>query len=124
MEGINANTVSVDGVEWIMLQHWPEPPKNVTRRFKLVTNTHSHIIQSPLAPNCEALKTAFGNVRVTEIPVNFKITTTGHKLQEILTKDLLIVESCDYGFANWVYVIISRVCTIAGLFLCKPLDNE
>ena len=122
-EGRKVNTVYVDDVEWIVFRHWPEPPKNAPHLFKLVPNTHIHIIQFPLAPDREALKIAFGNVRVTKHPVNSNITTTGHKLKEI-TKDLLIVDSCDYGFANWVYVIISRVCTIAGLFICKPLDNE
>ena len=27
-----------------------------------------------------------------------------------------------YSFRNWAYVVLSRVKSLNGLFLCKPLD--
>ena len=41
-----------------------------------------------------------------------------------MTKDSLSVNSWNYTFTNWVYVVLSRVCTLAGLFLCKKLDEN
>ena len=55
------------------------------------------------------------------MPVNCNIATTGHKLQET-SKDSLIVNSWSYTFANWVYVVLSRVRTRSGLLLNKKLD--
>jgi hypothetical protein len=120
-EGRKVNTVSVDDVKWVMFEHWPNPPKNVPRRFKLKPETYTAIIQWPIAPDCGNLKVKLGNVRVTQIPVNSNVATTGHKLQG-MSKDTLIVNSWSYGFANWIYVVLSRVRTLSGLYLCKPLD--
>jgi hypothetical protein len=33
--GRKVNTVSADDVECVRFQHWPEPPRNVNRFFKL-----------------------------------------------------------------------------------------
>ena len=40
-----------------------------------------------------------------------------------MSKDVLIVNDWNYG-VNWVYVVLSRVRTLAGLYLMKPLDLE
>ncbi|KAL7549698.1 hypothetical protein ACHAWF_012961 [Thalassiosira exigua] len=39
-----------------------------------------------------------------------------------MSKDTLVVNSWSYGFANWICVVLSRVRTFSGLFLCKHLD--
>ena len=33
-----------------------------------------------------------------------------------------MVGSWSYSFRNWAYVVLSRVRSLSGLFLCKPLD--
>ena len=63
-----------------MFEHWPKPPKGIRRMFKLIAKTLTCIVQFPLAPDCDALKIALGNVKVKQIPVNSNIGTTGHKL--------------------------------------------
>ena len=35
---------------------------------------------------------------------------------------MLMVGSWSYSFKNWAYVVLSRVKSLRGLFLCKPLD--
>ena len=45
----------------------------------------------------------------------------GDKLQG-MPMDTSIVNSWDYGWDNWVYVVLSRVWTRSGLFLSKKLD--
>ena len=60
---------------------------------------------------------------VTQIPINLNDATTGHKLQG-MSKDIVIVPEWPSGgiYTNWEYVILSRVRTISGLFLLKPIS--
>jgi hypothetical protein len=66
--------------------------------------------------------------RMKQIPVNSNDATTGHKLQGI-SKDVFIITSWPTGglaamFKNWEYVVLSRVRTLSGLFLIKPIDMD
>jgi hypothetical protein len=63
-----------------------------------------------------------------QIPANSNDATTGHKLQG-MSKDVVIVSSWPTGglagmFKNWEYVVLSRVQTLSGLYLVKPIDME
>lgn len=62
------------------------------------------------------------------LPVNIATACTGHKLQG-RSKDTLIVTSWpnfknNVVFQNWEYVVLSRVRTLNGLFLLRPLDMD
>ena len=35
----------------------------------------------------------------------------------------MAVQSWSYQFSNWVYVALSRVWTLKGLFICKKMDD-
>ena len=35
-----------------------------------------------------------------------------------------MVGSWSYSFTNWVYVVLSRVKSLNGLFLCKPISMD
>jgi hypothetical protein len=63
-----------------------------------------------------------------QIPANSNDATTSHKLQGI-SKDAIIVLSWPIGslgamFKNWEYVVLSRVRTLSGLYLVKPIDMD
>jgi hypothetical protein len=65
---------------------------------------------------------------MNQIPANLNDGTTGHKLQG-MPKDVIIVSSWPTRglskiFKNWEYVVLSRVCTLSGLYLVDPLDME
>ena len=60
---------------------------------------------------------------MTQFGVNSNIATTGHKLQG-MTENQLIVSSWMYSTRNWVYVVLSRVKELKGLFILKKLDPE
>ncbi len=65
---------------------------------------------------------------MNQIPANLNDGTTGHKLQR-MSKDVIIVTSWPTGdlskiFKNWEYVVLSRVCTLSGLYLVDPMDME
>jgi len=58
----------------------------------------------------------------TQFPIVSNTCTTGHKLQGCTVKCLLANEWF-YG-ANWVYVVLSRVKTLAGLFVAQELSLD
>jgi hypothetical protein len=61
------------------------------------------------------------NCRMKHISANINDASTGHKLQG-MSKDVIIVTSWPTGFKNWEYVVLSRACTLSGLYLVKPID--
>jgi len=67
-------------------------------------------------------RTLLKGVGMTQLPINMNDATTGHKLQG-MSKDKLIVASWSF-MPNWIYVVLSRVRTLDGLFLLKPLPID
>ena len=61
-------------------------------------------------------------VKMLQLPVNMNDATTGHKLQG-MSKDKLIVPSWTM-VPNWIYVVLSRVRSLKGLFLLKPIPSN
>ena len=41
-----------------------------------------------------------------------------------MSAEKLMVGSWSYTFKNWVYVVLSRVTKLSGLYLTKPLDSS
>ncbi len=58
-----------------------------------------------------------------QFPINNDLTTTGHKLQG-MTKQYLIVSQLNYSTPNWIYVVLSRVTSLDGLFLLQPIKEN
>ena len=98
----------------------------IGRRFKLepeqfspeVTVKHYETSSKKVAFRC----------KLKQIPANSNDATTGHKLQG-MSKDAIIVSSWPTGglaamFKNWEYVVLSRVRTLSGLYLVKPIDMD
>ncbi len=58
-----------------------------------------------------------------KILANINDATTGHKLQG-MSKDVIIAASWPTKsmFRNWEYVVLSRVRTLSGLYLIKPIN--
>lgn len=61
-------------------------------------------------------------IRMDQFPVNTANARTIHKLQGRSLENVLI-HSWDYT-GNWMYVALSRVRVMRGLFLCQPLDHS
>jgi hypothetical protein len=60
-----------------------------------------------------------------QIPANTNDATTGYKIQG-MSKDVIIVASWPTAsmFRNWEYVVLSRVQTLSGRYLFKPIDID
>jgi hypothetical protein len=67
-------------------------------------------------------KNKLKDFKIHQFPVNLSLATTGHKLQG-MTKDILILAEISTK-SNWLYVVLSRVTTLAGLFLMMPLTMD
>ena len=61
-------------------------------------------------------------MKATQLPLLINNATTGHKLQGTGV-DALFVHNWSY-VTNWVYVMLSRVQTHAGLFARQKLSND
>ena len=80
----------------------------------------------PKSSQCRIRLCMFNNmvldkVKITYLPINSNILTTGHKLQGKTLKNL-VVNSWAYGCTHWVYVVLSRVRELKNLLLNKELD--
>ena len=60
-------------------------------------------------------------IKILQFPILNAIAITGHKLQG-LSKDNLVGVDFDYKTPQWIYVALSRVRTLTGLFLMKKFD--
>jgi len=67
-------------------------------------------------------KSVLKGFKMTQFAINMSLATTGHKLQG-MTMDLLILAEISL-VPNWLYVVLSRVTTLQGLFLMQPLKKE
>lgn len=89
--------------------------------FRLSPTKSTAIVKVTLDDNVNE-RTILKGVSITQLPINMNDATTGHKLQG-MSKDKLIVVSWSFK-PNWVYVVLSRVRTLKGLFLLKPLPTN
>ena len=111
-EGYMVNTIYANEVEHIVCMH-----KGDNGKYFLI---------KPETRQCSIKLRSFGNmilkkVKVTHIPINSNISTTGHKLQG-RSLDHLIVNSWAYKCPHWVYVVLSRVIKLKGLKLIEKLN--
>jgi hypothetical protein len=66
--------------------------------------------------------------KMKQFLANTNDASTGNRLQG-MSKDVIIVTSWPTGglasmFKNWEYVVLSRVCTLKGLYLVESINME
>ena len=105
----------------VEFKNYSKIPKGAKKIFRLMPQEFSAVVNFPLVSLIKGVKVKLGKVKLTQLPVNYNIVTTGHKLQG-MSKDSLVVNSCECNFKNWVYIVLSRVRTKAGLMLNCKLD--
>ncbi len=113
-------TTEANDVAYIVCE---QPNKDKTKGFKifhLPLNTFVVDVKYEMRENNFV---TLPKSKLTQFPILIDLATTGHKLQG-MTKKNLIVSSLNYGTANWIYVVLSRVTSIKGLFLLQPLKSD
>jgi hypothetical protein len=126
-DGHKVLTINVDEVEYVICEKKKKRSSNAdmelaTEYFKLPAKTFRVKMSLPLGA-ARKVYPEKSTLKLTQFPINIDLATTGHKLQGA-TKDNLVISDFNYGTANWVYVALSRVTKLSGLFLLKPLDGN
>ncbi|EJK53535.1 hypothetical protein THAOC_27013, partial [Thalassiosira oceanica] len=93
-----------------------------TQRTFEVTEPSTRTCNFKVSPHDAAPVTMKMSAKFTQIPVNSSDAITGHKLQGI-TKDSLVVYEWDSDTC-WIYVVLSRVRTLKGLYLIRPIRKS
>ena len=118
-DGYKVRTVSAADVEYILCEHW-EGKKDIhgnilpPKKFKVYLEKSS----AAMTINMHGINVTTP-IKIHQFGLLNNIATTGHKLQG-MSKDRLIVTSWCFK-SNWVYVVLSRVRTLDGLYLLEPL---
>ena len=125
-DGFHINTVSVNDVKYMVCEHWEGTVDNNNnyippRSFRLYPEVTKVDIKMKLYGSKK--KMVFKNQYIKQFGVLVNNATTGHKLQG-MSKDNIIVVDWFYSAKNWVYVVLSRVRTLSGLYLFKELKME
>ena len=93
--------------------------------IKPMASTTTATVQYPLLLEGKITKSTRRvqrRIKFNCFPINIANARTVHKLQG-KTLDAIVVSSWDYT-GNWVYVVLSRVRTLKGLFLRLPLRGK
>ena len=117
-EGYVINTIYADQIEYMICARERKKDTDPFEYFKIEPEEKSVKITFPTLGNYKVK-----GIHMTQFGINDNIATTVHKLQGV-SLDNLIIHSWNYAIKNWVYVVLSRVKTLKGLVLCKPLDID
>jgi hypothetical protein len=92
--------------------------------FKLFPAKHSMKARmlKPHALQTKGKETETLILKAKQVPLIVNNASTGHKLQGT-SVDSLFVHSWSY-VTNWVYVMLSRVRTLEGLYCRKPVSED
>jgi hypothetical protein len=117
IDGYYVRTIDASKVDYLLCQI-----DGSNKTFKVKADHVSCKIDFPiqLIPGQRIRKIVRANVNRFPVVVNH--ATTGHKLQG-QTKESLFISDWHYG-SNWPYVVLSRVTTLKGLFLLKPIRRD
>jgi hypothetical protein len=117
-DGRKVTTVGVNDCEYMLCENWEAEEKDrPPKKFKLTPEADTYELKMPMQAHIIPF-----HLNITQFGVISCIGTTGHKLQG-MSKDNIIVTSWNYGTRNWIYVVLSRVRTLAGLHLLQKLND-
>ena len=124
-DGTPVHGVLVGQVQHLQLHHCD--PTMSPAVFNLESNTFSFKTTWPI-PEDLCFSSASGKPTETismqgrQFACVMNHATTGHKLQGQTVSNIFI---CNWNYkVNWPYVVLSRVKTIKGLFLQRPLNTD
>ncbi len=103
--GYKVHTVEAHDVQFILCEHTKKNVNEPSRTFKLPPKIFHVTVKFPIGTSNKFLN--LEKSRILMFPVNNDLATTGHKLQG-MTKKFLIVSSINYNTANWIYVVLCR----------------
>ena len=119
MYGCWVHTISIEAVDYIEVE-WQDCDHFVGR-FQLTPEVAAFTVKDLISEF--GLSTRIhASIEMKYLPVLVNHATTGHKLQGKTVKESVIAEWS--RLKNWAYVVLSRVKTLNGLFLVKPIPPD
>jgi len=113
--GTTIRAFLVSQVDSLCVQH--ETTDIIPQQFEVKSEPFTFHACLPLGDEDRMTK-----MKGNQIPVISNSATTGHKLQGYTAHSLF---ASDWHYQqNWAYVVLSRVRTMAGLFIAKPLSEQ
>lgn len=114
--GLKVPAYTANQIESLLVEH---SAANVTPKiFEVKSKNYSFTAKMPdgIGSNIKV------SMQGTQFPLVSNSATTGHKLQGSTVKTLLVN---DWRYqSNWVYVVLSRVKKMQGLFIRSPLSED
>ena len=115
LSGVRIRAFSATQIASLTLRHEVEDIK--PQEFEVVSKSFTFSAIVNLSDDKRAL-----HMKGNQFPIVSNGVTTGHKLQGCSMEMLAVFEQF-YG-QNWMYVILSRVRTMQGLYLAHSLDSD
>ena len=120
-EGFKVLTVNVDEIDYIICEKTSVTNGKVQkRRFNIHSQEFGVDISLRLKGNPSIKVTG---LTILQLPINIDTATTCHKLQG-KSRDYLVIVDFNYREPNWIYVVLSRLRSLKGLYLLKPLQRK
>jgi hypothetical protein len=119
MFGYWVNTVTVDEVDQLEFE-WQDYDR-FKGKFRVSAIKGVFNVKFPVTEMGKEVRVGT-TIEITQFPAVVNFATTGHKLQGKSMDKLLIAEWSNVK--NWAYVVLSRVRTLAGLFLETPIPAD
>ena len=118
-----ANETQIESIKLQLLDGLTH--KDEVRFVHLTSETHAVRAHVPITLTGEVAKATYReyrNCRFKTFPINISHARTIHKLQG-RSLEAILISTWDYT-GNWIYVALSRVCTLKGLYLRFPLKEK
>ena len=116
------NTIDVHDVDHIEMKYDEMHGPAFVGKFKIFPTTKPVKVHFPCPKEMDSSGRSHVNMDLAHLPIVLNYATTVHKLQGKSVDNLVIVEWC--RTRNWAYVVLSRVRTLAGLFLTSALPDD
>ena len=126
-QGQAAHSVLASDVECLIFQH-AFPQCNTTSAYPTLPPGHF-----PLKPTNKNLQIPFNDngakikIQINQLPITNATVLTGHKTQGMTLDNIVLGSMGDkhrYGSTGWLYVVLSRVRDISGLYTLAPLSTD
>jgi flagellar biosynthesis GTPase FlhF len=121
--GSKVRAVYASQVEFIELEHSNKRVQPTRFSLKSIEYRRTVKILKPKQLRTKSNEREEVNMKFTQFPILLNNATTGHKLQGTGV-DQLFVHEWKYSVKNWIYVVLSRVTTLRGLYFRYPLSRE
>lgn len=124
--GKRVPTVYANDVQCLLFQHKNSAWNNVSP-FISIPKGWFPVVPSTKSVECNFNEFYRTQIQMHELPCVLSLVLTGHKTQGLTTNSIILAclaPKDKSGVSGWLYVILSRVKTIEGLFLREKIEKN